>query len=92
MPSPSGKARVCKTLIGGSIPPGTSKFFFRLNETRQKCQAQVFAVLRASFGLVYLSMRGSVCSVILKFLRTEGAGVLRLFAFIDGSLANLLLK
>ena len=25
-PSPSGKARVCKTLIGGSIPPGASKF------------------------------------------------------------------
>src|SRR5215470_13372486 len=24
-PSPSGKARVCKTLIGGSIPPGASK-------------------------------------------------------------------
>ncbi len=25
-PSPSGKAEVCKTFIGGSIPPGASIF------------------------------------------------------------------
>ncbi len=30
VPSPSGKAKVCKTFIGGSIPPGTSTYFKRL--------------------------------------------------------------
>jgi hypothetical protein len=27
--SPSGKAKVCKTFIGGSIPPRASNFFLR---------------------------------------------------------------
>ena len=28
-PSPSGKAEVCKTFIGGSSPPGASIYFYK---------------------------------------------------------------
>src|SRR6266850_3091335 len=42
--SPSGKAKVCKTFIGGSIPPRASKIFSQERDTtpsqRGKCHEQ----------------------------------------------------
>ena len=32
--SPSGKAKVCKTFIGGSIPPRASNFFVNIHFSR----------------------------------------------------------
>jgi hypothetical protein len=34
--SPSGKAKVCKTFIGGSIPPRASNFFTVTPETKPR--------------------------------------------------------